>query len=205
VSLPSTVPSLVPSTPEPELELESELDPSGSALLDVLAPIDDVGDRLFDRLRGRQAPDTAAAVVSNLADYGVVWMLLAAFKGRRRGPGRRRAITALALAGFGSYGLNRVVKQAIGRERPNSEGPAESLVRQPTSSSFPSGHTLAAFCAAVAIPETTGGVAAATAFAGAVAGSRVHLRAHHPSDVVAGAVLGTALGVLVRGVLRKLE
>jgi len=35
-------------------------------------------------------------------------------------------------------------------------------------------------------------------FASAVAISRVHLRAHHPSDVVGGAVIGSVLGLGLR-------
>jgi membrane-associated phospholipid phosphatase len=41
-------------------------------------------------------------------------------------------------------------------------------------------------------------------FAGAVAASRVHLRAHHPSDVVGGAVIGALLGVALRPVIDRL-
>jgi len=179
-------------------------------LFTALGTIDGAGERLFGPLRGRPAVDAVAGAASNMADYGVIWVALAALKARRRGPGRVRAVRALALAGISSYGLNRFVKSLVGRERPadppTATGtPAAVPVRAPTSTSFPSGHTLAAFCSAVAIPQTSAGVGVGMAFAAVVAASRVHLRAHHLSDVAAGAVLGATLGAAVRRALRAME
>ena len=51
-----------------------------------MSTIDAAVDAAFDPLRGNPGADRAAAVVSNLADYGFVWVLLALLKGRRRGP-----------------------------------------------------------------------------------------------------------------------
>jgi undecaprenyl-diphosphatase len=154
----------------------------------------------FEPLRGKPQVDRAAALVSNLADYGLIWVLLALFKARRRGPNRRRAIAALGVAGVSSYLVNRAVKSAVERERPEEH--LEASVRTPSSSSFPSGHTLAAFCTAFALSETPAETAAYVGFAGAVAASRVHLRAHHPSDVVGGAAIGAVLGLALRPVLK---
>jgi undecaprenyl-diphosphatase len=156
-------------------------------------------DAAFEPLRGRPRVDRAAAVVSNLADYGIVWVLLALVKGRRQGPDRRRAITSLGAAGVASLGLVRASKTVVARQRPEEH--LEARVRTPTSSSFPSGHTLAAFCTAFVLPDTSSQTAAFVGFAGAVAASRVHLRAHHPSDVLGGAVLGSMLGLVLRPVV----
>ncbi|MGH9093304.1 MAG: phosphatase PAP2 family protein, partial [Acidimicrobiales bacterium] len=65
------------------------------------------------------------------------------------------------------------------------------------------GHTLAAFCTAAVLADTPAELAAYLAFAGAVAASRVHLEAHHASDVAGGAVIGTVLGAAVRRVARR--
>ena len=140
-----------------------------------------------------------AAVVSNLADYGFVWVLLAGLKARRRGADRRRAVVGLAAAGFSSLLVSRVVKAAVERQRP--EDHLEASVRTPTSSSFPSGHTLAAFCTAFVLPDSEAGTAATVGFATAVAASRVHLRAHHPTDVIGGAVIGSVLGLGLRPIV----
>jgi undecaprenyl-diphosphatase len=168
---------------------------------------DEAADQLVAHWRGQPAADTAAMVISNLSDYGVVWVLLAGWKARRPSS-RRRAIAALAIAGVASYAVNVGVKALVRRERP--EGIHEIgrdqpvLVRRPSSSSFPSGHTLAAFTTAALLPEGARQGAACLGFAGAVAAARIHLRAHHASDVVGGAVIGTVLGVLGRPLVRRL-
>lgn len=161
-----------------------------------MTAIDDAVNAAFEPLRGNARADRAAAVLSNLADYGLIWVVLAAFKARRRGPDRRRAVVALAAAGFSSMIVNRVVKEAVARERP--EDHLDAVVRTPSSSSFPSGHTLAAFCTAFVLADSDAQTAANVGFATAVAASRVHLRAHHPTDVIGGAAIGSVLGLGIR-------
>jgi undecaprenyl-diphosphatase len=106
---------------------------------------------------------------------------------------------ALATAGFSSLLVSRVVKAAVERQRP--EDHLDAGVRTPTSSSFPSGHTLAAFCTAFVLGDSEAGTAANVGFAAAVAASRVHLRAHHPTDVIGGAVIGSVLGLGLRPIV----
>jgi undecaprenyl-diphosphatase len=92
----------------------------------------------------------------------------------------------------------------VGRERPDRSdlriSNAGVPVREPKTSSFPSGHTLAAFCAATVLsrPGNRAGNAFLYTAATLVGVSRIHLRAHHASDVVGGVVIGTALGLAVR-------
>jgi undecaprenyl-diphosphatase len=161
-----------------------------------MASLDDTIDAAFEPLRGRPGVDRTAAAVSNLADYGFVWVVVALWKARRRGPRRRRAVLALGAAGVSSLLVSRAAKAAVARQRPDEH--LDANVRAPTSSSFPSGHTLAAFCTAIVLAETDAQTVAYGSFAAAVAASRVHLRAHHPTDVVGGAAIGTALGLGLR-------
>ena len=129
-------------------------------------------------------------------------MALALLKARRRGPNRRRAVFALATAGFSSLIVSRIVKAAVARERP--EDHLEATVRTPTSTSFPSGHTLAAFCTAFVLGDSDRQTVANVGFATAVAASRVHLRAHHPTDVIGGAAIGSVLGLGLRPIVNAI-
>jgi membrane-associated phospholipid phosphatase len=160
---------------------------------------DDMVDGVFAPLRGKPRVDRAAALVSNLADYGFVWVVVALVKGRRRGPDRRRTVMALGAAGLSSLAVSRAAKSVVARQRPDEH--VVATVRTPTTSSFPSGHTLAAFCTAFVLVDEGAQTAAAVGFASAVAASRVHLRAHHASDVVGGAVIGSMLGLGLRPIV----
>jgi membrane-associated phospholipid phosphatase len=101
-------------------------------------------------------------------------------------------------AGFLSNLLSTwILKRAVGRERPFvSDG---RTVFRPGSSndSFPSGHATEAFSVASVIAmRSNGWVLPTIAYTAAtlVAFDRVNDRVHFPSDVAAGAILGTAVG-----------
>ena len=179
--------------------------PAPSTIIGRVDELDARIDAAFAPFRGTRAADWAAAVLSNLADYGFIWVVVAAVKARRPGATRRRAMTALTVAGVGSFTVNAAVKAVVRRRRPETgprqDSDAPLLVRSPRSSSFPSGHTLAAFCTAVVLADGPGETAAFVGFATAVALSRVHLQAHHASDVMGGAIIGTAVGASLRRLL----
>jgi membrane-associated phospholipid phosphatase len=179
-------------------------DPTRSRFLAAVDAVDDRVDRLFEPMRGRPSVDAAAKVITGLGDHGVLWTGVAVWRGRRSGPTRRAAIRALGIAGVSSSVVNAGIKQVVGRERPDRTdlriSNAGVPVREPKTSSFPSGHTLAAFCAAAVLsrPGDCAGNALLYSAAGLIGVSRIHLRAHHGSDVVGGVVIGTALGLVVR-------
>ncbi len=173
--------------------------------LDLRAPLgrfDAAVEEAFDPARQHSGLHTTAAVVSNLADYGAAWVLLAAWKGRHRGRARRRAVAGLAVAGVSSYLVNAFVKRLVRRERPARRAAHAASrrlpVRTPTSPSFPSGHTLAATCTAVTLAGSPVEEVALLGLATAVGASRLHLGDHHGSDVVGGWVIGALLGALCR-------
>ena len=67
----------------------------------------------------------------------------------------------------------------------------------PTSTSFPSGHSAAAFAFATGVGHVLPSAAVPLrALAALVAYSRVHTGVHYPGDVVAGALIGSALAQL---------
>lgn len=92
---------------------------------------------------------------------------------------------------------NLLLKRAFGRERPSTSGGRTDFDPGSRNSSFPSGHATEAFSvASVVAMRARGWVIPAIAYAAAtvVAFDRVNDHVHFPSDVFAGAVLGTATG-----------
>jgi len=141
--------------------------------------------------------DEALMVLTRAANYSRLWLLVAgalAAWGRQRG--RRaagRGVLAIAIA---SAVANGPAKLLARRRRP-SVHPAPTLIRKPRSSSFPSGHSAAAFAFVTgAGGELPGLLLLLGPLACAVAYSRVHAGVHYPSDVAAGAAIGIGAGVL---------
>ena len=96
-----------------------------------------------------------------------------------------------------------IVKRLIGRARPFVAGEdawtSQLLVWRPDYASFPSGHATTAFAAAVAIGALWPRLRPVMwTYAVVIAVSRVIVTAHHPSDVIAGAIAGAIGALLVR-------
>jgi undecaprenyl-diphosphatase len=178
--------------------------PRPTDLRGLVRLVDDRIDGWFEPLRGQPALDGLAKVVTGLGDQGIMWAATTVWRARHSGPERAQAVRALSIAGIESTIVNRTLKVAVGRSRPDPGGLALSAVgvpvREPTSSSFPSGHTLAAFCAATVMSRRRDRAGNALLFTAAslVGLSRLHLRAHHASDVLGGAAIGVALGLVGR-------
>jgi undecaprenyl-diphosphatase len=150
--------------------------------------------------RGRPWADTAAAAASTLGDRGLVWFLVLLARSARPGRRRRLAARAVAFTGVVVPLVNASLKALVGRDRPEVAASVPG-VRAPHTASFPSGHSLAAWSAATLLADGDPAAPAYYAVAGAVSLSRVHVRHHHATDVVAGALIGLGLGRLGRRVL----
>jgi undecaprenyl-diphosphatase len=108
----------------------------------------------------------------------------------------REAWLICAVLGPIAIGLNYVVKLFVRRPRPVLEG-LPPLGGAPSSLSFPSAHATSSFAVATAMTRVEPWGALAFALALALALGRPYLGMHYPSDVLAGAILGAALGLLV--------
>ena len=101
-----------------------------------------------------------------------------------------------------------VLKKITGRERPNAgEGPSDFGFFS-TDQSFPSGEVTMAFTNAAVIAQHTDSVVVrgiAWGLAGLVGWERMRLDAHWGSDVVAGALIGTAVGSWVAKIHKPAE
>lgn len=179
-------------------------------------PIPKVFDRLDwlvdgwfeDHLRGRPAADRVLYAASALGDHGIIWLMLAGAQAARRSragrPWKRRLVATAAALGAESALVNGPVKWMFRRTRPVHEGPRPHTLRQPRTSSFPSGHATAAFFAAALLSEDDPLWPAYYAVAVVVAASRVHVKIHHGSDVIGGVLIGVGLGEIGRRVLPHL-
>lgn len=155
-------------------------------------------DAAFDRLRGRTGPDRLLYAASALGDHSLVWLLLAVLRALRPDPGLRAALRLAGGLAVESAVVNGAVKSVVRRRRPAWEGNRPRPLRQPRTSSFPSGHASSAACALVLLGEGDPLWPLYLAVAVVVTMSRVHVRIHHPSDMLAGLGLGLLLGLAVR-------
>jgi membrane-associated phospholipid phosphatase len=154
------------------------------------------------RTRGHDDPrlERAIATFSRSGEHAACWFALGLIGTvtTKRGTARHKAWRrGVAITGV-AYGANYAVKLAVKRRRPDLDGlpPLSSVV---SNLSFPSAHATTSFAAAAAYSRA---LPLATPLfygsAGAFALSRPYLGVHYPSDVIAGAAMGTVIGRLLR-------
>lgn len=156
-------------------------------------------------------------VITTLGDEGIIFIAMALVlmctkKYRKAGVTILLALVVMMVCN------NLVLKELIARERPFNlyeldpvkyadwGGEAAryvfpNLVHQPSSYSFPSGHTSSAFAAAIAVLWYDRKIGIPTTIFAALMGfSRIYVEVHYCTDVIAGAIVGiiyALLGVLI--------
>lgn len=131
-------------------------------------------------------------IYTRAGEHGLLWLAvcLAGAAASRR---RRRAYLGAARTVFGAYLLNIALKYVVRRRRPTLEN-LPALSTTVTSLSYPSAHATTSFAAARLLARDCGLPRAPVYAAAAAMGlSRVYVGVHYPSDVAAGAILGTAI------------
>jgi undecaprenyl-diphosphatase len=166
-----------------------------------VARFDDRVDTAFDRMRGNPGADRLFYGASELGDFSLVWFILGALRGLRSQRDWQAAVRVGAGLAIESALVNGVIKSFFRRRRPVDTGFVHRLpLRRPRTSSFPSGHATSAFSAAALLSEDDALWPLYYAVATVVATSRVYVKMHHASDVVAGAAFGSFVGHAARRV-----
>jgi len=141
--------------------------------------------------------ERAVAAFSKLGEHAAIWLAIGATGMGLDGARRSRWRRATGIVG-GAYLLNTALKSVVRRRRPDIDG-LPPLTGTPTDLSFPSAHATSSFAGAAAFaPLVPGGGAPLLVLASALAVSRSYLGVHWPSDVLAGAGLGSVVGRALR-------
>lgn len=175
----------------------------------AVSPARRVYGRMYDRvvvadaasdakLAPLRRPRAVSAVerVAHIGDGGAVWLLLLALFGRTS---PRAALRAAGVLAVGSIVVNGPVKKLSSRPRPV---PLSDDGFRPRGSSFPSGHSFSSWMMVALLPPVRGLRFLAVPIAALISSSRVFLRYHHVSDVLAGSLLGASVGWLLRRFVR---
>jgi membrane-associated phospholipid phosphatase len=165
-----------------------------------LRPLAALDLRLLRLLRTRGHTPAVEAAVLRLAqagENGLLWQVLAligaALGGRRRRAAYFRAMKIV----LATLVANTVVKQTVRRARPVLEEELPALTPVLSGRSYPSAHSSTSFAGARALSAAGMPTGPLYAVGVAMALSRPYLGVHYPSDIVAGAVLGDAVGRLM--------
>ena len=180
--------------------------PGQSQLGPAVDRFDEIADAGLEQLRGHPIADRLFTGASHVGDFSLIWHTI----GIARGAVVRRPdqmVLLAALLGAESLLVNQGVKRLFRRERPTTNGDDRLQVREPSTSAFPSGHASSAAFAATVLTTWDGPRVGMLwwSIAAVVGVSRGYVRIHHASDVVGGVVVGAALGLAVRPVVKRLS
>ncbi|MDH3007918.1 bifunctional phosphatase PAP2/diacylglycerol kinase family protein [Gordonia alkanivorans] len=174
----------------------------GSGLSQITRGMGTLDAEIYDTIARSPSPllDKTMPVLTHAADHSKLWMAIAAGLAVSGRPslqrGAARGVASLAVTSLvTNQGAKRIRRRA--RPSPGLIPVPRRGRRQPTSSSFPSGHSAsaAAFAVGVAVESPPAGLLL-SALAGLVGLSRVATGAHYPGDVVVGLGIGATVATL---------
>ncbi|MGM9987200.1 MAG: phosphatase PAP2 family protein [Bacillaceae bacterium] len=141
--------------------------------------------------------DKVSIIINKIGYGGVMWVIV--------------ALTLILFTPYKQYGFmiiladflyfilcNQFIKPKYSRQRPFQQNNAiEIIIKEPNSSSFPSGHATIAFsCTTILFFMNPLVGMIALVLSVVIACSRLYLLVHYPSDVTAGILIGIMLGLV---------
>jgi undecaprenyl-diphosphatase len=169
---------------------------------ELIVDFDEAIDQRADRIRGHRSVDRIMYGASEVGDWSLLWHLLAAGQALLPGRDPMSAIRVSTILGAESLLVNGWIKGLFNRHRPvwEEDRPRPHRIRRPGTSSFPSGHASAAFTTAGVLGHGEPWWPMYYGLAAVVASSRVYVKMHHASDVIAGAAIGVGIAAIARRV-----
>lgn len=175
----------------------------GGTWLALRQPAVQRGDvRVGDAVRKFGTP-TLDSLVTHTTDLGSVYSVIGVATALAA-TGRRRSAADVLGVGMAAWNIAQWSKTRVRRQRPYESEGVRRLVRKPTGSSFPSGHSAVGVAMFTMLADRSRGGAPRRllqAMGAYVALSRVYVGVHYPTDVLGGAGMGLAIGALWRGPL----
>jgi len=161
-------------------------------------------DNALEHIRDNKIVIVIFSIASAVGDFGLLWHIIGLVRSIGSIDRLQQALIFSILIGLESLILNQGIKRLFRRSRPTEKGDTRFALRKPRTSSFPSGHSSSAFFSALVLTYFTAWPwwLLFYAFALIIATSRVGVRIHHASDVIAGAFAGTLMGTIGLLVLR---
>lgn len=159
---------------------------------------------LIDLAESRTAEKTGFFLfISNHNDWVNVGVPVGLLAGGIIGNDKQMRQNALYVASSSAVNAlaTMLIKKLVKRPRPFLANVKIRAVYQPSHYSFPSGHTSTAFTTATALSQAYPKwyvVVPSYLWAGSVGFSRLYLGVHYPTDVAAGALLGTGTAFSLR-------
>ena len=134
--------------------------------------------------------------ITILGEGGIIWILIALLLLLKKKT-RMIGVTVIVALLFSLLIGNLTLKPLVARMRPCWQNPdILLLIANPTDFSFPSGHAMSSFAAAMGIwmwRRRLGALALAAAVV--MASTRLYFYVHYPTDILAGLLIGILLGV----------